>query len=162
MIGAHEVHQPAFDDCNRLPTVPDIFAQKRAGGFGILSDPAALAVEDPAEGDWTDGLAGGGLAFNLRGLAAGLRAFFRLPCVLLPSLRSGRRKAVYHPERIWGKGWQWWVGTHPTTRCAYLTASTRANGLACVGHGSGLKPISHLVRIGRSWAWVGINTAVRR
>ncbi len=46
MVGPHKADHPAFDHRDRLPPVPDIFANERAGGLVVLGDPAAFGVED--------------------------------------------------------------------------------------------------------------------
>ncbi len=51
VVGADEVDLAALDHRDRLPPVPDIFADQRAGGLIVFGDVAALAQEDGVDGD---------------------------------------------------------------------------------------------------------------
>ncbi len=51
VVGADEGDDAALDDRDRLPPVPDIFPDQRAGGLVVLGDPPAFGVEDGVDGD---------------------------------------------------------------------------------------------------------------
>jgi hypothetical protein len=49
--GADEGDHSAFDDGDRVPAVPDIFADQRSGGFVVLGDAAAVRIGDGVDDD---------------------------------------------------------------------------------------------------------------
>jgi hypothetical protein len=49
--GTDEADYAAFDDRDRVPAVPDIFADQGAGGLVVLGDAAALAVRNRVDSD---------------------------------------------------------------------------------------------------------------
>ena len=51
VVGADEVHHPAFDHRHRIPAQPDIFPDRRSNGLVLLGDPAAERVEDGGDND---------------------------------------------------------------------------------------------------------------
>ncbi len=51
MVGADEGDDAALDDRDRLPPVPDILADQRAGALVVLGDPPSVRVEDGVDGD---------------------------------------------------------------------------------------------------------------
>jgi hypothetical protein len=76
VVGSHVVHHSTLDHRDRLPAVPDIFPDQRAGGLVVFGDTAALAVEDGVDRDRSgrgQGAESGGLAPTRR-LAGSLRS----------------------------------------------------------------------------------------